>query len=158
MSPNAPLPSASTSSPLWKLPVIATVADAMVAESESVSVKPASTTTGAEGALSPETKVVVPPLSVTIGDWSVGTTLIVRWKLVLTFVPSVITKLMTRCVPSGVAAESVKRTERSAACHCASVAVPPAELRASTPFEYAPVMLPIVEPSLVNSSVSPFAS
>ena len=47
-------------------------------------------------------------------------------------------------------------TARSAACHCASVAVPPAEVSVITPVPalYAPAMFPIVAGTLVKLSVS----
>ena len=58
-----------------------------------------------------------------------------RWILALTLKPSVMTKLMVRCVVLGTAAMSVNRMERSADCHCASVAEPLLEVSTSTPDE-----------------------
>ena len=58
---------ANTSSPLWKLPVMDTVALTRVGLALSVTVRPPSTATGVEAVLSPEVKAALPPLGVTTG-------------------------------------------------------------------------------------------
>ena len=76
---------------------------------------------------------VVPPLALTVGEsftavtancW-VETAEVPPWPLT--------TKLTVRAAVFGVSLVLVYVTERSAACHCPSVAVAPAELRFSTP-------------------------
>ena len=61
------LVNASRSSPLWKLPVMATVALARVVLSASLRVMPLSTATGVLTTLAPSTKAVLPPLVVATG-------------------------------------------------------------------------------------------
>ncbi|VVE50411.1 hypothetical protein PTE30175_04553 [Pandoraea terrae] len=61
------LVNASTSSPLWKLPLIATLPLASVVLSESLNVTPLSTTTGVLATLLPSVNGVVPPLVVATG-------------------------------------------------------------------------------------------
>ena len=124
----------SESSPLWKLPVIDTVPLASVVLSRSDTVMPLSTATGVEVALSPAVKAVLPPLAVAIGVWSVSATVTVLVAAVLVLLlPSCTWKLMVRVALFGVTALSVYVTARSAACHCATVAVAPLEVSVSTP-------------------------
>ena len=102
------LTNASMSSPLWKLPVIATVAEAKVALSRSDKAMPLSITTGVEAVLSPATNEALPLEAVTIGVWSVSATVTVRVAvlLVLAFASSA-EKLIVRVAVFGVMAVSV---------------------------------------------------
>ncbi|MGD1827538.1 hypothetical protein A203_19720 [Chromobacterium violaceum] len=61
------LVNASTSSPLWKLPVMDTVPLASVGLTLSVTVMPPSTATGVEVALSPAVKAALLPLVASTG-------------------------------------------------------------------------------------------
>ncbi|MGD1827540.1 hypothetical protein A203_19730 [Chromobacterium violaceum] len=124
---------ASASSPLWKLPVMDTVADASVVLSRSDRVMPPSTATGVDAVLLPAVKAALPPLAVAIGVWSVAATVTVLVVAALFLLPSLTTKLTVRVAVLGVTALSVYLTARSAACHCASVAVAPLELSVNTP-------------------------
>ena len=58
---------ASTSWPLWKLPLMDTLALASVVLSRSLIVMPESTATGVDVVLSPAVKAALPPLVVAIG-------------------------------------------------------------------------------------------
>lgn len=63
---------------------------------------------------------------------------------------------MTRFDVLGASDVFVYVTDRSAACHCASVAVAPADVRVMTPvaMSYDAAMLPIVSPLLTNDNTS----
>ena len=65
-------------------------------------------------------------------------------------------KLTVRAPVDGLSELFEYCTARSAACHCARVAVPPAEVSVITPVPalYAPAMLPIVAGTFVNASAS----
>ena len=64
-------------------------------------------------------------------------------------------KVMERAVVVGLSELFAYFTARSADCHCASVAVFPEEVSASTPAELDEMaMLPMVEPSLVKERTS----
>ena len=121
------------SSPALKLPVMATLALARVVLSRSDKVRPPSTRTGMDAALSPAMKAVLPPPTVTTGVCAVAATLTARCAGALFFVPSLTTKLTARTAVSGVMALLLYVTARRAACHCATVAVAPEDARVSTP-------------------------
>ena len=145
---------ASTSSPLWKLPVIATVAEASVGEPASVTVNPESIVTGIEVALSPATNAAEPGSVVICGGPSRSTVSIAA---VLVLVPSLVVNEIVRL--PGVALEPAENvTADRAALHCASVATAPADVSVSTPVAalYEPTMLPnVVAFVLTKVSVSP---
>ena len=71
-------------------------------------------------------------------------------------VPSFTVKLTVREAVEGLSELFEYCTARIAACHCASVAVPPAEVSVITPVPalYAPAMLPIVAGTFVNDRTS----
>ncbi len=96
----------STSSPLWKPPVIDTVALASVALSWSDTVMPLSTTTGVEAVLSPAVKVALPPDVLATGVWSMAVTVMLRVTALLVLLPSLTEKLMVRVAVFGVTALS----------------------------------------------------
>ena len=142
----------STSWSLWKLPVIATVADASVEAAVSVTVKPESIATGVDAVLSPATNAAEPESVVTCTGF---TTLIVSVAAVLVFVPSLVANAIVRAPNVVLVLENF--TALSACAHCASVAVAPADVSVRMPVAplYEAVMLPIVEPSFVKLSASP---
>ncbi len=115
---------ARTSWPLWKLPVIATVAEESVVAAVSATVTPESTATGVEAVLSPATNDAEPESVVTCTG---VTTLTVSVAAVLVFVPSLVANEIVRLPSVVLVLENV--TADSTFAHCASVAVAPAELR-----------------------------
>ena len=143
---------ASTSSLLWKPPVIATVVEASVVALPSVTVKPASIVTGVDAVLSPEANAAAPESVVIVGG---AVMWIVSVPAVLVFVPSLVANEIVRLPYVVLVLENV--TAFSAFVHCASVAVAPAEVSVNTPVAalYEAVTLPIVKPSFVKLSVSP---
>ena len=98
---------ASTSSPLWKLPLIDTRALANVVLSRSLTVRPGSTATGVDVVLSPAVKAALPPLALAIGVWSVAVTVTARVTTLLLALPSLTWKLTVRVAVLGVMALSV---------------------------------------------------
>jgi hypothetical protein len=143
---------ASTSSPLWKPPVIATVVEPSVVALPSVTVKPESIVTGVDAVLSPATNEAEPESVVIVGG---AVMLTVSVPAVLVFVPSLVANEIVRLPYVVLVLENV--TDFSASAHCASDAVEPAEVSVNTPVAalYDAEMLPIVAPSLVKLSVSP---
>ncbi len=98
----------STSSPLWKPPVIATVALARVGLSRSDTMRPLSTTTGVDAVLSPAVKDALPPDALATGVWSVAATVTVRVTVLLLLpLPSLAIKLSVRVAVFGVTALSL---------------------------------------------------
>jgi hypothetical protein len=83
----------STSSLLWKPPVIATVVDANVAALPSLTVKPESIGTGVDVALSPATNAAEPESVVIFGG---AVMLTVSVAAVLVFVPSLVANEIVR--------------------------------------------------------------
>src|SRR3990167_1670148 len=124
---------ASRSWPLWKLPLIDTLVLARVLLSKSVTVKPLSTTMGVLVTLLPSVKAVWPPEALVTGVSFTAVTETTLVPAVLLELPSLTTKLTVRLLVLGELELSVYVTERKAACHCATVAVAPAELRKSWP-------------------------
>src|SRR5262245_30807736 len=77
--------------------------------------------------------------------------------MVLEFaVPSLTWKLTVLELVEGLSELFEYCTARSATCHCARVAVPPADVRVMTPVAalYAPAMLPIVAGTFVKERTS----
>jgi hypothetical protein len=70
--------------------------------------------------------------------------------------PSFTVKLTVRALVDGLSELLEYCTARNAACHCASVAVPPAEVSVITPVAalYAPAMFPIVAGTFVKLRTS----
>ena len=119
---------ASTSCPLWKPPVIATVVLPSVVALPSVTVKPESIATGVDVALSPATNAAEPESVVIVGG---AVMLIVSVANALFFVPSFIWYEIVRLPYDVLVLENV--TAFSALAHCASVAVPPIDVSNRTP-------------------------
>src|SRR5581483_524956 len=145
---------ASTSSPLWKLPVMAMVADASVGEAPSVRVSPESIATGVDTLLSPATNEAEPGSVVIVGGPSTST---VSVAAALVLVPSLVANEIVRF--PGVAFDAAAKVTALNACdHCASDAVAPDEVSVNTPVAelYEPTMLPnVTELVLTKVSVSP---
>ncbi|MDE2608911.1 MAG: hypothetical protein KGL61_04970 [Burkholderiales bacterium] len=144
----------STSSPEWKLPVIATVAEPSVVAAVSVTVNPESIATGVDVVLSPATNAAEPESVVTCTGF---TTLIVSVAAALVFAPSFVAKEIVR-LPGVALAPAENVTADSALAHCASVAVAPEDVSVNTPVPelYEAAMLPnVAELVLLNASVSP---
>ncbi|OOV79316.1 hypothetical protein BTA35_0217215, partial [Oceanospirillum linum] len=120
---------ARTSSPLWKLPVIATVAEANVGAPPSLNVKPESIATGVDAVLSPATNAAQPESVAIVGGPSKSTVCVAA---ALSVVPSLVTKEIV-WLPGVALALDENVTARSADVHCASVAVAPDEVNVSTP-------------------------
>jgi hypothetical protein len=120
---------ASWSSLLWRLPVIATVAEANVDALTSITAKPESITTGVELTLSPAVNDAEPESVVTAGRPSTST---VSVAAALFSVPSLTANETVR-LPSVALDPDEKLTTSNAFCHCASVDVAPAEVSVSTP-------------------------
>src|SRR5260221_13472804 len=135
----------STSCPEAKLPVIDTLPEVSVALSRSANVGSASSRD--------RVQISVDVGSVQKDSTDASFTAATFTVLVTVFefaVPSFTVKLTVRALVDGLSELLEYCTARSATCHCASVAVLPAEVSVITPVAalYAPAMLPIVAGTL----------
>src|SRR3954468_11096848 len=101
-------------------------------------------------------KVGFDPLALNVGASFTAVTLTVEATVLEPVVPSLMVKLTVREAVEGLSELLAYCPARSAACHCASVAVPPAEVSVITPVAalYDPAMLPIVAGTLVKLRTS----